>query len=73
MDYTLKAHMPGLVARVVCGVGDIIEEGQELVVLNCMKTEISCQSGKKGKVKEILVAEWDEMDVDDPMVVIEAV
>lgn len=68
MGFTLKAHMPGLVARVVCEVGDVVEEGQELVVLNCMKTEISCQAPSKGKVTEILVAEWDEMDVDVPMI-----
>lgn len=71
MDFTLKAHMPGLVARVVCEVGDTVTEGQELVVLNCMKTEISCPAPKAGKVKEILVAEWDEMDVDIPMIVLE--
>ncbi|MDO5154457.1 MAG: acetyl-CoA carboxylase biotin carboxyl carrier protein subunit [Eubacteriales bacterium] len=73
MDFTLNAHMPGLVARVTCEVGQEVEENQELVVLNCMKTEISCLSPKAGKVKEILVAEWDEMDVDVPMIVLEEV
>lgn len=71
MEYTLKAHMPGLVARVVVEVGDKVEEGQELAVINCMKTEMSCQTEKAGVVKEILVAEWDEMDIGSPMVVLE--
>ena len=71
MDFTLDAHMPGLVARVTCDLGEEVEENQDLVVLNCMKTEISCLSPKAGRVKEILVAEWDEMDVGVPMIVLE--
>ena len=46
MEYTLKAHMPGLVARVVVEVGEHVEEGQELAVINCMKTEMSCKTEK---------------------------
>ena len=64
--------MPGLVARVVCEVGDTVEAGQELAVINCMKTEMSCQTEKAGTVKEILVDEWDEMDVGTPMIILDA-
>ncbi|MDR1317563.1 MAG: acetyl-CoA carboxylase biotin carboxyl carrier protein subunit [Spirochaetales bacterium] len=71
MAYTLKAHMPGLVARVVVNVGDKVEAGQELAVINCMKTEMSCQTEQGGTVKEILVAEWDEMEVGTPMIVLD--
>jgi len=69
--YTLKAHMPGLVARVVVNVGDKVDAGQELAVINCMKTEMSCVTEEPGTVSEILVAEWDEMDIGSPMVVLE--
>ncbi|MCR5234716.1 MAG: acetyl-CoA carboxylase biotin carboxyl carrier protein subunit [Lachnospiraceae bacterium] len=72
MEYKLLAHMPGLVARVVCEVGEKVEAGQELAVINCMKTEMSCQTEKAGVVKEILVAEWDEMDVGTPMIILDA-
>jgi biotin carboxyl carrier protein len=71
MEYKLKAHMPGLVARVTVNVGDKVEKGQEFAVINCMKTEMSCESEKSGVVKEVLVAEWDEMDVGTPMIVLE--
>lgn len=70
MEYTLRATMPGLVARVVVEVGQKVEEGQELAVINCMKTEISCPSEKAGVVKEILVEEWDELEVDFPMIIL---
>ena len=72
MEYTLKAHMPGLVARVVVEVGEHVEEGQELAVINCMKTEMSCKTEKAGVVKQILVAEWDEMEVGSPMFILDA-
>lgn len=71
MTYTLNAHMPGLIARVEVKPGDKVEAGQEMVVINCMKTEMSCVAAKPGTVKEVLVKEWDEMEMDAPMVVIE--
>ncbi|MGN0369259.1 MAG: biotin/lipoyl-containing protein [Butyrivibrio sp.] len=71
MEYVLKATMPGLVARVPVNVGDAVTEGEEVAVINCMKMECSCKTEKSGVVKEILVAEWDELEVDAPMVIIE--
>jgi len=72
MEVILKAHMPGLVARVVVDEGQKVEKGQELAVINCMKMEMSCPSPVNGTVKKILVAEWDEMDVGSDMIILEA-
>ncbi|WP_051618021.1 acetyl-CoA carboxylase biotin carboxyl carrier protein subunit [Desulfofundulus thermocisternus] len=71
MEQIVRAHMPGLVARVVVNVGDRVQKGQEVAVINCMKTELSVQSEYDGVVKEILVKEWDEMEVGSPMVVLD--
>jgi len=71
MEFNVEAIMPGLVARVVVNEGDAVAEGQEVAVINCMKTEISVTAGKAGTVKSIKVKEWDEMQVGDPMVVLE--
>jgi acetyl-CoA carboxylase biotin carboxyl carrier protein len=71
MEFTVKAHMPGLVARVVVNEGDKVAKGQEVAVINCMKTELSVTSANDGIVKNILVKEWDEMEVDSPMIVLE--
>ena len=71
MEFTVKAHMPGLVARVVVNEGDKIAKGQEVAVINCMKTELSVTSAEDGTVKNILVKEWDEMEIDSPMIVLE--
>ena len=69
MEVTVKAHMPGLVARVVVNEGDKVTKGQEVAVINCMKTELSVRADNNGVVKSILVKEWDEMEIDSPMVV----
>jgi len=71
MEATVNAHMPGLVARVVVAEGDQVTEGQEVAVINCMKTELTVISEFSGKVKSILVKEWDEMDIGTPMIVLE--
>ena len=71
MEIIVKAHMPGLVARVVVNAGDKVARGQEVAVINCMKTELSVTSAADGTVKDILVKEWDEMEIDSPMIVLE--
>lgn len=71
MEATIAAHMPGLVARVVVNLGEKISAGQEVAVINCMKSELSVESGVDGVVKDILVKEWDEMEVGSPMLIVE--
>jgi acetyl-CoA carboxylase biotin carboxyl carrier protein len=71
MDYSVNANMPGLVARVVVNEGDKVTSGQEVAVINCMKTEIKVNTDKDGVVKKILVKEWDEMQVGDSMLVLD--
>jgi len=72
MEVIVKAHMPGLVARVVVNEGDKVAKGQEVAVINCMKTELSVTSSDDGIVKNILVKEWDEMEINSPMIVLES-
>jgi len=71
MEGIVKAHMPGLVARVVVNEGDKVAKGQEVAVINCMKTELSVLAEESGVVKSILVKEWDEMEIGSPMVVMD--
>jgi len=71
MEVKINAHMPGLVARVVVNEGDRVKKGQEVAVLNCMKTEMPVESEFDGVVKQVLVKEWDEMEVDSPMIILE--
>ncbi len=72
MEATISAHMPGLVARVIVGEGDHVSKGETVAVINCMKTELAVISEHDGKVKQVLVKEWDEMDVGSPMIILES-
>lgn len=71
MEKSINAIMPGLCARVVVSEGDKVSSGQEVAVINCMKTEISVKSEYNGIVKEVISKEWDELQVGNPMVVLE--
>jgi biotin carboxyl carrier protein len=71
MEKSIDAIMPGLTARVVVSEGEQVTKGQEVAVINCMKTEIRVLSEDNGVVKKILVKEWDELQVGTPMVILE--
>lgn len=65
------APMPGMVSEVAVEVGQKIEDGDKLVVLEAMKLLTSIASNQAGVVKEILVEQGDAVDSDDLLVVIE--
>lgn len=71
VEKIVVSPMPGLVARVIVNDGDEVKKGEVVAVLNVMKTEMEVVCEDDGKVVEILVKEWDEMDVDTPMIVLE--
>jgi len=71
MEKSVDAIMPGLCARVVVTEGEKVSSGQEVAVINCMKTEIIVNSNFDGIVKQVLSKEWDELQVGDPMVILE--
>jgi biotin carboxyl carrier protein len=51
----LTAPMPGLVVRVAVQVGDIVEAGQGLVIIEAMKMENELRARAGGTVKRVLV------------------
>jgi biotin carboxyl carrier protein len=71
MEKSVEAIMPGLCSEVVVSEGDTVSAGQEVAVINCMKTEIMVKTDVGGVVKQVLSKEWDELQVGDPMVILE--
>jgi acetyl/propionyl-CoA carboxylase alpha subunit len=50
------APMPGLVVRVNAEVGDLVQAGQGLIVMEAMKMENELRAQATGRVKSVLVA-----------------
>ncbi|PFJ13134.1 acetyl-CoA carboxylase biotin carboxyl carrier protein subunit [Bacillus cereus] len=65
------ASMAGNVWKIVVGVGDIVEEEQDVVILESMKMEIPIVSEEAGTVMKINVQEGDFVDEGDVLLEIE--
>ena len=61
----LLCPMPGLVVRVDVGVGDEVQEGQALAVVEAMKMENILRAEKKAVVKAVKAAPGDSLAVDE--------
>lgn len=58
----LFTQMPGKVVKIIAKVGDQVEKGQTLLILEAMKMENEIKSGVTGTVKAIHVKEGDALD-----------
>ncbi|MEI4803721.1 acetyl-CoA carboxylase biotin carboxyl carrier protein subunit [Bacillus sp. NPDC077411] len=65
------ASMAGNVWKIVVGVGDTVEEDQDVVILESMKMEIPIAVEEAGTVMKILVQEGDFVNEGDVLVEIE--
>lgn len=52
----IEAPMPGLILSLEVGIGDTVEEGQTLLVLEAMKMENAIRSPRDGKIKTVAVS-----------------
>jgi acetyl-CoA/propionyl-CoA carboxylase biotin carboxyl carrier protein len=68
---TVAAPMQGTIVKVMVAVGDTVESGQALVVLEAMKMENHINAEKSGTVIELRVATGDTVGTGDVLVVIE--
>ena len=66
------APMPGVVLDVRCAIGDRVEPGQTLVLLEAMKMEHPVKSHEAGTVTEVRVTKGDQVENGAILVVIEA-
>ena len=66
----VDAPMPGKVVRVLVKVGDEVEEGQGLVVVEAMKMENELKSPKAGKVTELHAQEGAAVESGARLVVV---
>ena len=67
----VEAHITGTVWKVECAVGDTIEEGDTVVILESMKMEMPVEAEDSGTVTEIVCTEGQAVSEGDPLVVLE--
>lgn len=67
----IQAPLPGKVLSIKCKVGDSVNAGDTVLILESMKMENAIMAPKSGKVKEIPVAEGATVALGDVLLVIE--
>ncbi len=67
----IEAHITGTVWKIECAVGDEVQEGDTVAILESMKMEMPVEAEDAGKVKEILCEEGQAVNEGDTLVVLE--
>jgi acetyl-CoA carboxylase biotin carboxyl carrier protein len=67
----VEAHITGTVWKIEVSVGDAIDEGDTLVILESMKMEMPVEAEDPGIVKEILCEEGQSVSEGDALVILE--
>jgi acetyl-CoA carboxylase biotin carboxyl carrier protein len=66
----VEAHITGTVWKIEVAVGDQIQEGDSVVILESMKMEMPVEAEDEGTVAEILVEEGQSVSEGDVLVVL---
>ena len=66
-----RAPLPGAVTKVLVAVGDVVAEGDGLVVLEAMKMEHTLRASGAGTVVQVQCAAGEQVDVHDLLVSVE--
>lgn len=67
----VEAHITGTVWKIEVEVGDSVQEGDAVVILESMKMEMPVEAEDPGVVKEICCSEGQSVSEGDTLVVLE--
>jgi acetyl-CoA carboxylase biotin carboxyl carrier protein len=67
----VEAHITGTVWKIECEVGDEIEEGDTVAIIESMKMEMPVEAEDAGTVTEIRCEEGQAVNEGDTLVVLE--
>jgi len=67
----VEAHITGTVWKIEVAVGDAVEEGDVVAILESMKMEMPVEAEDDGVVKQILAEEGQAVQEGDVLVVLE--
>ena len=71
--FVLKSPMPGLVVKIPVKVGDTVEIGDVLVILESMKMQNELKSAQEGVISEISITEGDNVEQRETMIVVKPI
>ena len=66
----VEAHITGTVWKIECAVGDTVEEGDTVVILESMKMEMPVEAEDAGTVARIICQEGQAVSEGDTLVVL---
>jgi oxaloacetate decarboxylase (Na+ extruding) subunit alpha len=66
----LTAPLPGSIFSMKCNVGDAVNEGDTLLIMESMKMESEIKAHQAGTVQSVLVKEGDNVQTGDQLVII---
>jgi acetyl-CoA carboxylase biotin carboxyl carrier protein len=67
----VEAHITGTVWKIECEVGEQVQEGDTVVILESMKMEMPVEAEDAGVVREILCEEGQAVNEGDTLVVLD--
>jgi acetyl-CoA carboxylase biotin carboxyl carrier protein len=67
----VEAHITGTVWKIECEVGQEVEEGDTVVILESMKMEMPVEAEEPGTVAQITCEEGQSVSEGDTLVVLE--
>jgi acetyl-CoA carboxylase biotin carboxyl carrier protein len=71
MSINVQAHITGTVWKVEVNVGDEVDEGDTVVILESMKMEMPVEAEDAGTVKEIKCEEGQSVQEGDVLVLLD--
>ena len=69
-DIAVESPITGVIVEISVSVGEEVEDGDLLVVIESMKMENEILSEYNGTVKEILIRNNQNISQEDPMIVL---
>ena len=67
----VAAHITGTVWKIECAIGDVVAEGDTVVVLESMKMEMPVEAEDAGIVRSIHVEEGQAVREGEPLVTLD--
>jgi acetyl-CoA carboxylase biotin carboxyl carrier protein len=67
----IEAHITGTIWKIEVSLGDHVDEGDTVLVLESMKMEMPVEAEDEGTVTEILVEEGQAVSEGDALIVLE--